>query len=211
VDGEELGEIEYENFNAASADVTVRGVNVHPGSAKGRMKNAILMAHDFISQMPADETPAHTEGYEGFYHIHDFSGDETETRFSMLIRDHDRAHFEERKAFLCDLCERMNQKWGSGSFSVAMRDSYYNMREKILPHMHLIEAAERAMRQAGVEPRIVPVRGGTDGARLSYMGLPCPNLSTGGTNFHGVRELIPVASMKKMVRVLVHLMSVEPS
>lgn len=211
VDGEELGEIEYENFNAASADVTVRGVNVHPGSAKGRMKNAILMAHDFIAQMPAEETPAHTEGYEGFYHIHDFSGDETETSFSMLIRDHDRTHFEDRKAFLCDLCERMNQKWGNGSFSVAVRDSYYNMREKILPHMHLIEAAERAMKQAGVEPRIVPVRGGTDGARLSYMGLPCPNLSTGGMNFHGVREMIPVASMEKMVNVLVHLMSAELS
>ena len=207
VDGGELGEIEYENFNAASATVTVKGVNIHPGSAKGRMKNAILMAQDFINAMPERETPAHTEGYEGFFHIHDFSADVTKAVFSMLIRDHDRAHFEQRKTFLRDLCASMNKKWGSDSFSVEICDSYYNMKEKILPRMDLIESAKAAMRQCGVEPLVVPIRGGTDGARLSYMGLPCPNLSTGGMNFHGVHECISVSSMRKMTDVLVILMS----
>lgn len=206
VDGEELGEIEYENFNAASAKITVHGVNIHPGSAKNRMKNAILMANEFISMMPATETPAHTEGYEGFYHIHDFTGCETEATFAMLIRDHDSKKFEERKAFLRRLSNYLNGKWGAGSFTLEIRDSYYNMKEMILPHMELIENAKDAMRSVGVEPKVIPIRGGTDGARLSYEGLPCPNLSTGGTNFHGIHEVIPVESMRKMVDVLVYLM-----
>ena len=206
VDGGELGEIEYENFNAASAKITVKGENIHPGSAKNRMKNAILMANDLISMMPAAETPAHTEGYEGFYHIHDFVGCETEAIISMLIRDHDRQKFEERKAFLARLAAYWNGEWGEGSVVLEIKDSYYNMKEKILPHMDLIENAKAAMRSVGVEPQVVPIRGGTDGARLSYEGLPCPNLSTGGMNFHGVRELIPVNSMRKMVEVLVYLM-----
>ena len=206
VDGVELGEIEYENFNAASAKITVRGVNIHPGSAKNRMKNAVLMANQLISMMPASETPAHTEGYEGFYHIHDFVGNECFAEIAMLIRDHDFARFEERKAFLHRLVDYLNGEWGSGSFSLEIRDSYYNMREKILPHMELITNAEEAMRATGVEPTVVPIRGGTDGARLSYEGLPCPNLSTGGMNFHGVHECIPVDSLRKMVDVLVHLM-----
>ena len=210
VDGGELGEIEYENFNAASARVTVKGVNIHPGSAKNRMKNAILMANDFISAMPANETPAHTEGYEGFYHIHDLEGCETQATFSMLIRDHDRERFEQRKAFLHRLCDTLNTKWGKESFSLEICDSYYNMKEKILPHMYLIENAKAAMRSVGVEPSVIPIRGGTDGARLSFMGLPCPNLSTGGANFHGIHELIPVNSLMKMVDVLVYLMCIQP-
>ena len=209
VDGGEIGEIEYENFNAASARVTVKGVNIHPGSAKNRMKNAILMANEFLSMMPACETPSHTEGYEGFYHVHDFNGDESKVVFAMLIRDHDMEKFEERKVFLQNLTDYLNGKWGEESFALEIKDSYYNMKEKILPHMELIENAKAAMLAEGVEPLVVPIRGGTDGARLSYMGLPCPNLSTGGANFHGVHEFVPVRSLEKMVQVLVRLMSVE--
>lgn len=206
VDGGELGEIEYENFNAASAKVEVKGVNIHPGSAKDRMKNAVLMATEFISMLPPAETPAHTEGYEGFYHVHGFSGDESAATFGMIIRDHDREKFESRKVFLEKLTAYLNDKWGKGSFTLTLRDSYYNMKEKILPHMELIENAKAAMQDVGVKPLVVPIRGGTDGARLSYMGLPCPNLSTGGANFHGVHEFIPVRSMEKMVLVLLNLM-----
>lgn len=206
VDGGELGEIEFENFNAASATVAVRGVNIHPGSAKNKMKNAILMLHEWLNGLPAAETPAHTEGYEGFYHVHHMSGNETEARADLLIRDHDRASFERRKAFLQRLTDYENAVWGEGSFTLSVKDSYYNMKEQILPHMELIEQAKNAMRAEGIEPVLVPIRGGTDGARLSFMGLPCPNLCTGGANFHGVHEFIPVESMEKMVSVLVNLM-----
>lgn len=206
VDGGEIGEIEYENFNAASAKVTVKGVNIHPGSAKNKMKNAILMANEFISMLPETETPAHTEGYEGFFHIHSFEGCESEASFALLIRDHDFAAFENRKELLRRIAAYLNAKWGEGSFDLEIKDSYYNMRDKILPHMELIENAKDAMLAVGVEPLVVPIRGGTDGARLSFMGLPCPNLSTGGANFHGVHEFIPVESMQKMVQVLVNLM-----
>ena len=206
VDGGELGEIEYENFNAASAKLTVRGVNIHPGSAKNRMKNAVLMANEWISRLPASETPAHTEGYEGFYHVHDFEGNECNATVALLIRDHDKAIFEARKQFLEDLTAFENRIWGEGSFDLTVKDSYYNMKEQILPHMGLIENAKAAMLAEGIEPLVVPIRGGTDGARLSFMGLPCPNLSTGGANFHGVHELIPVPSMEKMVAVIVNLM-----
>ena len=207
VDGGELGEIEYENFNAAGAKLTVHGLNVHPGSAKDIMKNAILMANQFISMLPPAETPAHTSGYEGFYHVCDFSGDETTATVSLIVRDHDRAKFEARKAFLVRLCDYLNGEWGEGRFVLQMRDSYYNMREIIEENMSLITNAEAAMRAAGVEPMTMPIRGGTDGARLSYMGIPCPNLSTGGANFHGVHEYIPVKSMHKMVEVLVNLVT----
>lgn len=206
VDGGELGEIEFENFNAASATVAVRGVNIHPGSAKNKMKNAILMLHEWLNGLPAAETPAHTEGYEGFYHVHRMSGNETEAQADLLIRDHDRASFEHRKAFLQRLTDYENAVWGEGSFTLSVKDSYYNMKERILPHMELIENAKNAMRAEGIEPVLVPIRGGTDGARLSFMGLPCPNLCTGGANFHGVHEFIPVESMEKMVSVLVNLM-----
>ena len=205
VDGGELGEIEYENFNAASAKLTIKGVNIHPGTAKGRMKNAILMAQEFLAGLPADEIPAKTEGYEGFYHVTDIEGCESAASLSLLIRDHDAERFCARKAFLQGLVTRLNHAWGEGSFMLEIKDSYYNMKEKILPHMELIENAERAMRSVGAEPVILPIRGGTDGARLSFMGLPCPNLSTGGANFHGVHELIPVDSMRKMVGVLTAL------
>ena len=205
VDGGELGEIEYENFNAASARLMVHGVNIHPGSAKGRMKNAILMAQDFLSQLPPDEIPAKTEGYEGFYHVMDIAGTESGSTVLLLVRDHDFVRFEERKSFLQSLTDKLNRTWGEGSFEIEIKDSYYNMKEKILPHMELIENAKAAMLEVGAEPTILPIRGGTDGARLSFMGLPCPNLSTGGANFHGIHELIPVKSMRKMVDVLVAL------
>jgi tripeptide aminopeptidase len=207
VDGGELGEIEYENFNAAGAKLTVHGLNVHPGAAKDIMKNAILMANQFISMLPPAETPAHTSGYEGFYHVCDFTGDETTATVSLIVRDHDRAKFEARKAFLVRLCDYLNGEWGEGRFVLEMRDSYYNMREIIEENMSLITNAESAMRAAGVEPLTMPIRGGTDGARLSYMGIPCPNLSTGGANFHGVHEYVPVKSMHKMVEVLVNLVT----
>ena len=205
VDGGALGEIEYENFNAAGARVTVKGHNIHPGSAKGKMKNAVLMASELISMLPPAETPAHTEGYEGFYHVTDIKGDESEVRLSMIIRDHDLKKFEDKKAFLTRLVAYLDDKWGSGSFLLEMADSYYNMRVKIVDHMELIENAKRAMESVGATPKVCPIRGGTDGARLSYMGLPCPNLSTGGENFHSVHEFIPVAALDKMRDVLIDL------
>ncbi len=208
VDGGELGEIEYENFNAASAKIEVRGVNIHPGSAKNKMKNAILMLTEWLTRLPSAEVPAHTEGYEGFYHVHDIVGNETSASASLLIRDHDRASFERRKQFLTDLTAFENGIWGEGSFVLTVKDSYYNMKEQILPHMELIDNAKRAMQACGVTPEVVAIRGGTDGARLSFMGLPCPNLCTGGANFHGVHEFIPVESMRKMVDVLVELMKI---
>lgn len=209
VDGGELGEIEYENFNAANAGVYFHGVNIHPGSAKNKMKNALLMAIEFMNMMPPAETPAHTEGYEGFYHLHGMKGDETEAELHFIIRDHDREKFEERKQYLGRVAAYLDGKYGKGSVELYLKDSYYNMKEKIEPHMYLILRARAAMEKAGVTPQVVPIRGGTDGARLSYMGLPCPNLSTGGVNFHGVREYIPVESLEKMVEVLINLVTVE--
>ncbi|MBR6563452.1 MAG: peptidase T [Clostridia bacterium] len=206
IDGGELGEIEYENFNAASAKITVHGVNIHPGSAKNKMKNASLLAAKLISMLPDAETPAHTEGYEGFYHLCGMSGDETTATLQYIIRDHDMEKFEEKKRFIVNLVDYLNGVYGENTFECSLRDSYYNMREKILPHMHIISSAVDAMQKAGVEPMIVPIRGGTDGARLSFEGLPCPNLSTGGANFHGIHEFIPIQSMEKMVEVIVTLM-----
>lgn len=206
VDGGEIGEIEYENFNAASAKITVNGVNIHPGSAKNKMKNASLLAAEFINMMPKAETPAHTEGYEGFYHLCDMEGDETLAKLSYIIRDHSMEKFTERKIFVQNLVDYLNGVYGEGTFVAEIKDSYYNMREKITPFMHIIDNAVNAMTSHGIEPLIVPIRGGTDGARLSFEGLPCPNLSTGGANFHGVHEFIPVQSMEKMVDVLVTLM-----
>ncbi len=206
VDGGALGSIDYENFNAASAKITVHGVNIHPGRAKNKMKNALLMAADLINRMPKEETPAHTEGYEGFYHLCEMAGDESLSTLRYLIRDHDRKRFEERKRFVADLIKEMNEIYGEGTFLAEIKDSYYNMKEKIEPFMHIVESAKGAMRKVGIEPKILPVRGGTDGARLSYMGLPCPNLSTGGENYHSVYEFIPVEAMERMVEVLVHLM-----
>ena len=207
VDGGELGEIEYENFNAASAVLTVHGLNIHPGAAKNRMKNAALIAAEFVSMLPAAETPAHTEGYEGFYHVTDIRGDESGATVGLIIRDHDRTLFEQRKAFVTRLGAYLDEKYGAGTCHVEVRDSYYNMKEMLLPHMHVVEAAQQAMMAVGVTPHISAIRGGTDGARLSYMGLPCPNLSTGGMNFHSIHECIPVPSMEKMVEVLIALIT----
>ncbi len=206
VDGGELGEIEYENFNAASVRVKVHGLNIHPGSAKNRMKNAALLLHEWISLFPPAETPAHTEGYEGFYHLSEMAGDESEAKASMIVRDHDRALFEARKNTVERITRYLNEKYGEGTFELEMRDSYYNMKEKILPHMELIDNARAAMEAVGVEPNVVPIRGGTDGARLSYEGLPCPNLCTGGMNFHGVHECIPVFALERMTHVLIELL-----
>lgn len=206
VDGGELGEIEYENFNGASAKITVHGINIHPGSAKNKMKNASLLAAKFINMMPASETPAHTEGYEGFYHLCDMKGDETTAELFYIIRDHDMEKFTQRKIFVRNLVNYLNRVYGEGTFECEIKDSYFNMKEKITPHMYIIDNAVNAMKSAEVEPMIVPIRGGTDGARLSFEGLPCPNLSTGGANFHGVQEFVPVQAMEKMVEVIVTLM-----
>ncbi len=208
IDGGALGEIEYENFNAASAVITVNGINIHPGAAKGKMKNALLLANEFIAMMPPAETPAHTDGYEGFYHICDMTANESKAEFAMIIRDHSKENFEHRKSFVINLANYLNGRYGENTFSVKITDSYYNMKEKILPHMHIIEEAKTAMLSAGVEPLVVPIRGGTDGARLSFRGLPCPNLSTGGYNFHSIYELIPTSSLEKMVEIIVNIASI---
>ena len=205
VDGGPLGEIEYENFNAASAVLTVHGVGVHPGSAKGVMVNAATVAMAFHAMLPADEVPEKTEGYEGFFHLTDMEGGMAEATLRYIIRDHDRERFEEKKALFADCAARLDEIYGNGTAEAQINDSYYNMKEKILPHFHLIERAENAFRANGVTPMCVPIRGGTDGARLSWDGLPCPNLSTGGYNFHGVREWIPAESLGAMTSVLVTL------
>lgn len=206
VDGGELGSIEAENFNAAAVKLTVHGVNTHPGSAKNKMRNAVLYLNEFINMLPAAETPAATDGYEGFYHITDISGDETEARLSMLIRDFDKCGFENRKHFVTDVTEFLNKKYGGDTFEVTVTDSYYNMREIIEKYPEIVRRAEDAMRAAGVEPRLEPIRGGTDGARLSFEGLPCPNLSTGGFNFHSIYEAVPVKALEKTVEVLVNIL-----
>ena len=202
VDGGKLGELEYENFNAASATVTVHGLNIHPGDAKNKMKNALLIGIQFQNMLPAAEIPACTEGYEGFQHLNRMSGDEEKTVLHYIIRDHDRQKFEAKKERFLRIAAFLNAEYGEGTVEVELTDSYYNMKEKIEPYYFLIENAKQAMRKAGVEPHIQPIRGGTDGARLSYMGLPCPNLSTGGHNAHGRFEYIPVQSMDAMVHVL---------
>lgn len=209
VDGGELGELEYENFNAAGATVTIHGLNIHPGSAKKRMKNALLLGLEFAGMLPAAETPAHTDGYEGFYHLQHMEGDETTTVLDYIVRDHDKAKFEARKETMKRITAYLNAKYGEDTVVLELRDQYYNMKAQIEPHMYLIHRAKAAFRKAGVEPREVPIRGGTDGARLSYEGLPCPNLSTGGLNFHGRQEYIPAESLEKMVEVLLNLVQAE--
>lgn len=207
VDGGALGELEYENFNAASAIVNVNGVNIHPGEGKNKMKNAALIAVDLAGMLPAAQTPACTEKYEGFYHLTDISGNEEKARLRYIIRDHDREKFEQKKQLMRCIVDYINTKYGGITADLEMRDSYYNMREIVEKRMDIIDKAADAMRKNGVEPKIIPIRGGTDGARLSYMGLPCPNLSTGGHNFHGRFEYIPVESMEKMTDVIVDLVS----
>lgn len=207
VDGGALGEIEYENFNAASAVVTAQGSCIHPGSAKGRMLNACLVLMEFQGMLPAFQNPAFTEGYEGFYHLDSLRGDVERAVAEYLVRDHDTAEFERKKKFMQECAALLNRKYGEGTVKVEVKDSYYNMKEKILPHMHLVEHARRAMEAVGVQPEIVPVRGGTDGARLSFMGLPCPNLCAGGHNFHGRHEYVPVRSLEKISAILQEIVS----
>ena len=204
MDGGAVGELEYENFNAAGAKITIKGRNVHPGTAKGKMVNSILVAQEFISYLPADETPAHTEGYEGFFHIVGISGSVEETTLQYIIRDHDRTKFEDRKKAMTEAVARLNAKY-PGAASLDMKDQYYNMREKIEPVIHIIETAERAMREAGVEPKVQPIRGGTDGAQLSFKGLPCPNIFAGGENMHGRYEFVSVQAMEKARDVVVNI------
>lgn len=210
VDGGKLGEIEYENFNAAGAKITINGVNIHPGDAKLKMKNSMLIGMEFHGMLPVFENPAYTEGYEGFSHLCSFNGDEEKTTLHYIVRDHDMNKFEQKKARFEKITAYLNEKYGSGTVQLELKDSYYNMKSKIEPHMFLIENAKKAMLDAGVEPEVVAIRGGTDGARLSFMGLPCPNLSTGGHNFHGRFEYIPVQSMDSMVDVLLNLMRCNP-
>ena len=208
VDGGTLGEIEYENFNAASGKVEITGVNVHPGDAKDKMINAALVAMEFNALLPEDQRPSTTEGYEGFFHLTGIEGDEVLTKMSYIIRDHDKVKFEEKKKLFQSVADRLNEKYKdtAAHVEVVLKDQYYNMREKIEPdNMYLITVAEEAFRKAGVEPVTKPIRGGTDGARLSFMGLPCPNLSTGGENYHGIYEYLNINSMRKMVEVLINL------
>ncbi len=206
VDGGELGEISNENFNAAAVELTVHGINTHPGSAKNKMRNAILFLNEFINLLPAAEIPACTEGREGFYHIESVSGNETEARLSMLIRDFDKEGFEKRKQYVESIAAFLNKKYGGATFEVSVTDSYYNMLEIIEKYPEITARIESAMRKAGVKPEFEPIRGGTDGARLSFEGLPCPNLSTGGMNFHSIYEAIPVKSLEKMTDVLINIL-----
>ena len=205
VDGGELGELSYENFNACEATLDFRGVNVHPGSAKDTMVNASLLAMEYNAMLPSAETPRHTEGYEGFFHLGHIEGEVELAEMDYIIRDHDAEKYAQKEQVMRDIAAYMNHKYGEGTVELTITESYRNMKEKIEPHMHLIENAKKAFRACGVEPKIVAVRGGTDGARLSYMGLPCPNLSTGGHNFHGRFEYIPVESMDKMVETIINI------
>lgn len=207
VDGGALGELEYENFNAASAVIKVHGNCIHPGEGKNKMKNALLIAMEFNGMLPPFETPAHTESYEGFYHIMNFNGDEENAVMDYIIRDHDNSKFIQKKDMVVRIADFLNAKYGENTIECEVKDSYYNMKEKILPHMEIIVKAQEAFKKNGVEPVTVPIRGGTDGARLSYMGLPCPNLSTGGHNFHGKFEYIPINSMDKMTDVIISLVT----
>ena len=208
VDGGGLGELEYENFNAASAKVSVRGKSVHPGSAKGVMVNANLVLMELQSMLPVFENPMYTEGYEGFFHLDSMHGECDCATANYIIRDHDREKFQRKKQLFADVVDFLNKKYGEGTVTAEITDSYYNMKEKILPHIHLVENACRAMEKAGVTPVVCPIRGGTDGARLSYEGLPCPNLFTGGYNFHGRYEYIPLEDMQKALDVALNLVDI---
>ena len=210
VDGDELGSVEYENFNAASASLTFHGKSVHPGSAKDKLVNAALIAMEFNSMLPPRERPEHTEGYEGFYYLCEISGGTELARSDYILRDHDRAHFEARKQTIARIADALNEKYGPGTVDCAIRDSYFNMREVIEPHMHIVRRAEAAYRAVGIAPYAKPIRGGTDGAHLSFEGLPCPNLATGGMNYHGRFECIAVQDMDVMTDVLFHLLTLPP-
>lgn len=208
-DGGTVGEIEYENFNAASACVTFHGLNIHPGSAKDKMVNSQYIAMEYQSLLPTAQKPEYTEGYEGFIHLTDMRGEVENSQLRYIIRDHDMAKFQEKKRRMTAAADFLNDKYGPGTVEIALRDSYFNMREKIEPCMEIVDRAKRAMALAGMEPKEVPVRGGTDGARLSYEGLPCPNLCTGGENYHGRFEYIPVEDMEQCVKMLVNILRMQ--
>ena len=205
MDGGEVGEIEYENFNAASAKLQIKGVSVHPGYAKNKMVNAARIAAELVSQIPADQTPETTQDYEGFYHLTGMEGNVERATVSYIIRDHDRKKFEARKEFISKLAATLNEKYGAGTVTAEINDKYYNMREKIEPVLHIIDIVIKAMEETGVSPKVRAIRGGTDGAQLSFKGLPCPNIFAGGINFHGPYEFVPVQSMEKAMRVIVKI------
>ena len=205
MDGGAVGELEYENFNAAGCKVKVHGVNVHPGYGYHKMINSMRIANQFAMMLPRWETPEHTQGYEGFYHLIAMNGSVEETTLQYIIRDHDRARFESRKREIEHLARKINQEYGEGTVEVELRDQYYNMREKVEPVMHIVTLVEEAMKEVGVTPRVQPIRGGTDGARLSFEGLPCPNIFAGGVNFHGPYEFVSIQSMQKAMQVIVKI------
>ena len=209
MDGSQIGELEYENFNAAGAKITFKGKSVHPGYAKGKMINSMLIANKFISKLPKDEVPERTKGYEGFFHVHHLNGSIEETVLELIIRDHDKKKFEKRKKLIEKITKKINKKFakqfGEDIAIAEIKDQYYNMKEKVEPVMHIVDIAEEAMKQLGITPLIKPIRGGTDGCQLSYMGLPCPNIFAGGHNFHGKYEYVPVESMQKATEVIVKI------
>ena len=203
MDGSQIGELEYENFNAASAKITINGKIVHPGYAKGKMINSMSIAGDFILRLPSKEVPESTEGYEGFFHLHQFKGNVEQSILQYIIRDHDTDLFNNRKQFMIDLVARMNSELGNNAIELDIKDQYYNMKEKVIPVMHIVDIAEEVMQDIGITPLIKPIRGGTDGSQLSFMGLPCPNIFAGGHNFHGRYEYVPVESMIKATEVII--------
>ena len=208
MDGGEIGELEYENFNAAVAKVTFYGTNVHPGYAKNKMVNSMKIATKFMATVPANESPEYTDGYEGFYHLTGIGGDVEKTTVSYIIRDHDRKKFEERKAHLQMLVDKINSEFGDNTATLEVKDQYYNMKEKVEPVKYIVDIASEAIRQAGVEPKVKPIRGGTDGAQLSFKGLPCPNIFAGGHNFHGKYEFVPIQSMEKATEVVKNIIKI---
>ena len=205
LDGGAVGELEYENFNAAGATVTIQGRNVHPGTAKGKMKNAILIGMELNSLLPVDQKPEYTCGYEGFFHLISFRGEVESATFSYIIRDHDMDLYEQKKAYMQKCVDFINEKYGAGTATVEIRHQYYNMRKEVEPHYHIVEKAMKAMEMEGITPKIQPIRGGTDGANLSFMGLPCPNIFAGGHNFHGKMEYVPLESMEKASKVILNI------
>ena len=207
MDGGEIGELEFENFNAASARIHIQGSNVHPGSAKGKMRNAILIGQELGGLLPVNQRPEYTQDYEGFFHIISFKGSVEEADFAYIIRDHDRALFEQKKELITKVVAFINEKYGAGTATLELRDQYYNMREMVQPHYHIVEKAVKAMEMAGIPAKIQPIRGGTDGANLSFKGLPCPNIFAGGLNFHGKMEFVPLQSMEKASEVILNLIS----
>jgi tripeptide aminopeptidase len=209
MDGSQIGELEYENFNAAGAKIIFKGKSVHPGYAKGKMINSMLIANDFINELPADETPESTKGYEGFFHVHHLTGSIEETVLELIIRDHNKKKFEKRKELIAKITRKINKRFakqfGADIATAEIKDQYYNMKEKVTPVKHIVDIAEKAMKAIGIKPLIKPIRGGTDGSQLSYKGLPCPNIFAGGHNFHGKYEYVPVESMQKAVEVIVKI------